>query len=157
MQCDRMAESWRSTLGGQSVVVLSSDFLRSVQTAQRLSGAIRLPRMGITVALRERNFGQLEYQADHNYYSVWERDRKNAVHRWMGVESVTTVLQRTVGLIWQCEKRYSNCFIVLVSHGDALQILETSFRSLRPEMHRSLPHLANAQLRQLNTIGRVFQ
>ena len=41
--------------------------------------------------------------------------------------------------------------VVLVAHGDVLQILQTAFeRSVPPAQHRSLEHLENAQPRWLN-------
>ena len=41
--------------------------------------------------------------------------------------------------------------VVLVAHGDVLQILQTGFAaSVEPSQHRSLPPLPNAQLRYLN-------
>ena len=41
--------------------------------------------------------------------------------------------------------------VVLVAHGDVLQILQTAFDpAVEPSQHRSLPHLPNAELRPLN-------
>eukprot|EP01051_Picozoa_sp_SAG22_P013234 SAG22_NODE_1458_length_4379_cov_5.524766_3_plen_282_part_00 len=41
--------------------------------------------------------------------------------------------------------------VVLVAHGDVLQILQTAFEpDMEPNQHRSLPHLPNAELRLLN-------
>ena len=42
--------------------------------------------------------------------------------------------------------------VVLVAHGDVLQILQTAFEELAPGQHRSLPHLPNAELRLLNEL-----
>ena len=40
--------------------------------------------------------------------------------------------------------------VVLVAHGDVLQILQTAFSAeIEPAAHRSLPHLPNAELRSL--------
>jgi len=148
-QCAARADSWRGELFGRQVVVIASDFLRAVETGLFLVRALNLRRLGTAAVLRERNFGQLEFQTDKNYKLVWDRDRRNPAHRFMGVESVLMVGRRTLGFIRQCEKKYKGCAIVLVSHGDALQILETHFRFLSPQMHRSLPPLRNAELRIL--------
>lgn len=40
--------------------------------------------------------------------------------------------------------------VILVAHGDVLQILQTAFEGVDPREHRSLPHLPNAELRWLN-------
>jgi hypothetical protein len=37
-----------------------------------------------------------------------------------------------------------------VSHGDTLQILQAGFLRMSPSRHRSLPHLAPAEIRQLH-------
>merc|ERR1719414_343626 len=39
--------------------------------------------------------------------------------------------------------------VVLVSHGDALQLLQTAFQGVSPSEHRSLPHLHPGELREL--------
>ena len=39
--------------------------------------------------------------------------------------------------------------ILLVSHGDTLQILEAGFLRMDPSAHRQLPHLDTAQIREL--------
>ncbi|GEM_PF-6369883 len=40
--------------------------------------------------------------------------------------------------------------ILLVSHGDPLQILETAFKDISPALHRSLPHLQTGDVRALD-------
>ena len=40
--------------------------------------------------------------------------------------------------------------VVLVAHGDVLQILQTRFACVDPRTHRSLPHLETAPLRSLS-------
>jgi len=40
--------------------------------------------------------------------------------------------------------------IILVSHGDTLQILQTYFQGIDPHRHRTLPHLETCTFRLLN-------
>mmetsp|Transcript_101209 Transcript_101209/g.326136 ORF Transcript_101209/g.326136 Transcript_101209/m.326136 type:complete len:81 (-) Transcript_101209:64-306(-) len=42
-----------------------------------------------------------------------------------------------------------SAIVVLVSHGDALQLLQTAFQGSPAGVHRSLPHLNPAELREL--------
>ncbi len=48
------------------------------------------------------------------------------------------------------EQVAKNETILLVSHGDILQILQTAFAGIRSGLHRTLPHLETAQLKRLN-------
>ncbi len=63
--------------------------------------------------------------------------------------SVASVATRVKDLIVDLETRFREHVIVLVSHGDTLQILQTVFVGLSPGQHRSLPHLANCEVREL--------
>jgi hypothetical protein len=42
--------------------------------------------------------------------------------------------------------------VALVSHGDTLQILQAAFAGVAPNLHRSLPHLKNCEVRPLELI-----
>jgi broad specificity phosphatase PhoE len=59
------------------------------------------------------------------------------------------VLDRVTALIADLERRYSGRDILLVSHGDTLQILQAGFLRMDPARHRSVPHLATAEIRPL--------
>ena len=52
-------------------------------------------------------------------------------------------------LIVDLERRYSGRDILLVSHGDPLQILQAGFVRIDPSRHRSLPALETAEIRHL--------
>lgn len=47
------------------------------------------------------------------------------------------------------ESAYNDKDILLVSHGDASQVLQTGFQKVDPRQHRSLQHLETAEIRQL--------
>ena len=59
------------------------------------------------------------------------------------------MLDRTTALIADLEQRYSGRDILLVSHGDTLQILQAGFLRVDPSGHRRLPHLDTAEIREL--------
>jgi hypothetical protein len=48
----------------------------------------------------------------------------------------------------ELDSKHSSRTIVLVAHGDTLQILETQFRGLDPSRQRFLRHIMNAEVRQ---------
>lgn len=56
--------------------------------------------------------------------------------------------------IMDLERRHSGRDILLVSHGDTLQILRAGFLRMSPSQHRSLPELKTAEIRQLRLPAR---
>jgi glucosyl-3-phosphoglycerate phosphatase len=66
-----------------------------------------------------------------------------------GAESVAAVLDRATGLVADLERRYAGRDILLVSHGDTLQILQAGFLGMDPAGHRRLPPLRVAEIRAL--------
>jgi glucosyl-3-phosphoglycerate phosphatase len=104
--------------------------------------------------LRERWFGDCDGTADQNYAPVWAQDAKDASLEPLGAESVHSVRRRVTDCVveWndRLEKEQSDpCLIVLVAHGDVLQILQTAFEKIPGTMHRTIPHLDTATLRVL--------
>ncbi|MGD1003317.1 MAG: histidine phosphatase family protein [Minisyncoccia bacterium] len=57
---------------------------------------------------------------------------------------------RVSGLIYDLEDRYVGKNILLVSHGDALQILQTFFENKPSSAHRELRHVQVAEVRKLS-------
>jgi probable phosphoglycerate mutase len=47
------------------------------------------------------------------------------------------------------EQKYKNKKIILIAHGDALQILQSGFQKICSSKHRSLEHLETAEIREL--------
>ena len=133
-----------------NTLIISSDFKRARESAeviyQRLNckTAIRS-----NVRLRERNFGDLELSADENYPRVWEMDEIDPDNRSLGVESPNQVMRRVSALITEFETDFSGETLLLVSHGDALQILQTAFQKEDASQHRSQQHLETAEIRRL--------
>ena len=66
-----------------------------------------------------------------------------------GVEPAAAVLDRTTAFIVDLERGTPVVDILLVSHGDTLQILQAGFLRMNPAAHRSLPGLRTAEIRQL--------
>lgn len=132
-----------------STLIYCSDFLRAVNTATIAAQQITSPNITTTPFLRERYFGQWEATDAANYHKVWQDDAIDSDHTNHQVESVSSVAARAASLIEQLEAIYSNELILLVSHGDTLQILECVFRNIPLSNHRELPALETAELRIL--------
>ena len=107
------------------------------------------PEVSLSEALRERFFGDWEGSAADTYARVWAADQTDSDQVGGGVEPVAAVLDRTTALIADLERRYSGRHILLVSHGDPLQILQAGFLRLSPTSHRRLPALRTAEIRPL--------
>jgi broad specificity phosphatase PhoE len=133
----------------RNTVICSSDFSRAWQTAEIVRAHLGAPEVVIAEALRERCFGDWEASATGNYAQVWAADETNPCYAGGNVEPTTAVLDRSTAFIVDLERRYSGRDILLVSHGDTLQILQAGFLRMNPSQHRSLPELKNAEIRRL--------
>jgi glucosyl-3-phosphoglycerate phosphatase len=130
-------------------VICSSDFSRARQTAEIVRAQLGASEVAIAESLRERCFGEWEGSSTDNYARVWAADETDPDQADSGVEPAASVLNRTTALIVELERRYSGRDILLVSHGDPLQILQAGFLRIDPSSHRSLPALATAEIRLL--------
>lgn len=144
----------------ESLVILSSDLLRAFETATQVLNKNRdLPihqeDVIVETRIRERWFGEWDGKSDENYSRVWQEDFIDASHTNKGVESVYQVMERTTRCVLEWDSalfaKYSkSSMVILVAHGDVLQILQTAFEKKDCRFHRDLQHLETAQLRQLN-------
>lgn len=129
--------------------ILSSDFARARETAEQVQRLLGAAAVELRVELRERFFGSWEGQANDAYERVWAEDARDDAHGEWGVESAQAVLARTTGLVRDLEASHHGETFLLVSHGDALQILLTGFLGLPAGTHRQREHWAPAEIRRL--------
>lgn len=117
-----------------------------------------------TESLRERYFGNYwEGKSNSHYNEIWQhdidgdQDRSPGEEHFDDVETPEKVLNRAVSLLQEIESKYTNKLIILVSHGDTLQILQTGFVGVHPRRQRTLPHLNTAEVRHLSTTSKTGQ
>lgn len=133
-----------------STILLSSDFRRARESAQIVHQMLDCAAdISFESRLRERHFGELELTSDDRYKEVWLEDALNPDSQPNGCESVNQVMARVTALVVHCEESYADKTILLISHGDALQILQTAFARLDGARHRQLQHLHTAEIRRL--------
>lgn len=141
-QLDDVTSHW---LHAVPTRIVHSDFLRTTQTAQCVA-----ERFGLTLEpeprLRERYFGAFEGEPSEHYASVWEGDAADPDHSRHGVEAVSHVAARMQQVITDWEARTVDETIVLVSHGDPLQILLTVLAGKPLSGHRGQPALEPASI-----------
>ncbi len=109
--------------------VVHSDFLRTTHTAARVAAA----------------FG-LEMQKEERLREVWAFDAQNADHTQWQVEPVKRVAARMVAALEALEQRFEGETVLVVSHGDPLQILLTALAGKPLTQHREQPALLPASI-----------
>lgn len=140
--------AWQEKLLDSATIIISSDFMRTRETAEIVKEVLGANEIILTPKLRERFFGTLDKTHHNNYEIVWLDDIKSIGHKNNDVESMEDVLTRTTELIKELEEKYTGENILLVSHGDPIRILQTAFERI-PFAHRSeVPHLQTAEIKK---------
>lgn len=134
----------------QDAVIVSSDFLRAVETAEIVRSALDVELVRLDVRLRERFFGQWDGMHYQNYSEAWEQDEINAELEMNGAESANAVRRRMENVIASLETVFFDRDVVLVSHGDPLRLIQASFCGLEMEQNRTIPYFQTAEFRALN-------
>ena len=130
--------------------IISSDFLRTNESAVIAYQLLQAKKeIHYSINLRERFFGDHELKDNSFYQAIWNDDALDSSHTINNVESADAVMERTSSLIVRLEDDFNEEVFLLVSHGDALQILQAAFGKIPPSLHRSLPHLETAEIREL--------
>lgn len=140
-------EAARHGLGADAVVV-TSDFARAHQTAKEFCAVLDAKGPRLDERLRERGFGTHDEGPATAYELVWADDlaRRDGAHE---VESVREVAERASSVLREADALAERAPVVLVAHGDVLQIMLAVGEGMDPYDHRSVPHLGNAELRRV--------
>ncbi|ATG56446.1 histidine phosphatase family protein [Brachybacterium ginsengisoli] len=133
---------------GPGTVVISSDFARALQTAEEFAAGIGAAAPRVDERLRERSFGGYDEGPASAYDEVWRVDRGRGTHEG-GVEQVAAVAARVLAVLREADDLASTAPVVLVAHGDVLQIALALGAGADPHEHRDVPHLGNAELREI--------
>lgn len=122
-------------------LAVHSDFLRTAQTARRVGEHFGIA-CRVDTGLRERYFGAWDGGSDRHYAAVWARDavapgEMAASHVGkQGVETVAQVAGRMRGVLASLDARLNGEVVLVVSHGDPLQILLTALAGRPLSAHR---------------------
>ena len=138
------------SLPRHKLLIFSSPLLRareSAELAQQLIGCDAPPI--VDARLRERGFGALEGGSDARYDEIWAHDRVDAGSAPHGVEPAEAVRERVLELLCELEQQNAGQAILLVAHGDTIQILWTVFAGLGAGEHRRRDALQPGQLLEL--------
>ena len=150
----------------KDVCIYYSDFKRTTETAKLLGQHLvenwgtttngqESVRLNVSELLRERRFGDLDKnKGDLSYEIIWKYDKLDADHTKYGVESVHHTFGRIKQFIEDMEQRNNGKVIIIVSHGDICQIMQTWFEGVHPRQHHDLPYIQNAEVRDLTAIAK---
>lgn len=131
-------------------VIVTSDFRRTVETAEIIRRVFGAEPVRLDPRMRERLFGQWEGARYTHYSDAWQKDAVDPDQMIDGVESANAVRRRLVDAVLSFESEFSDRDIVLVSHGDPLRLLQTAFDGLAASRNQTLPYFETAGWRLLN-------
>ncbi|KAL3539142.1 hypothetical protein ACH5RR_002508 [Cinchona calisaya] len=120
----------------ENVRICYSPFSRTSHTAKVVASVINLPFEGpqckVVAELRERFFGPSYELASHDKYpEIWALDEKDPFLPPEGGESVADVVSRLTKALISMESEFEGCAVLIVSHGDPLQILQTILKAAK--------------------------
>lgn len=147
-QAQRAARAARELGLGEGTLLVSSDFARALQTAQEFAAVLGAAEPRIEARLRERGFGTHDEGPASAYDQIWAVDRARGAHK-DEVEQVDAVAARVDQVLREADALSAGAPVVLVAHGDILQIALAIGAGMDPHDHRDVPHLGNAELRAL--------
>jgi broad specificity phosphatase PhoE len=134
---------------GKPLYIFHSDFSRTAQSALIFAAETPCRKILPSILLRERFFGLLEGKSNHRYQDIWELDNAESALEPFGAEPAESVFNRMSRFVEVVNNRFSGAAILIISHGDPLQILLTRTHNLEPQQHRQVPHLNTAEIREL--------
>ncbi|XP_057966340.1 uncharacterized protein LOC131156563 isoform X1 [Malania oleifera] len=127
----------------ENVRICYSPFSRTSHTAKVVASVLNLPFEGpqckVMEYLRERYFGpSFELMSHDKYPEIWALDEKDPFMQPEGGESVADVASRLAIAMETMESEFQGCTILVVSHGDPLQILQTMLGALKQQTDSAL-------------------
>ncbi|CAL5376902.1 unnamed protein product [Camellia sinensis] len=132
----------------ENVRICYSPFSRTRHTAKVVASVLNIPFEGpqckMIEDLRERFFGPSFELTSHDKYSeIWALDAKDPFMKPEGGESVADVVSRLTSALITIESEFQGCTILVVSHGDPLQILQTILNAAKEHTGPNVDDLAS--------------
>ncbi|KZV37885.1 MATE efflux family protein 3, chloroplastic [Dorcoceras hygrometricum] len=120
----------KRNIGIEQIRICYSPFSRTSHTAKVVASVLDVPFDGSQCKamedLRERYFGcSFELMSHDKYPEIWAMDEKDPFTRPEEGESVADVVTRLTRALTDMESEFEDCTVLIVSHGDPLQILQT--------------------------------
>lgn len=130
----------------ENVQICYSPFSRTTDTAKTVANVLGIPfessQCKAVIEFRERYFGPLfELHSHEKYSEIWALDEKDPFMPPEGGESVVDVASRIALGLAAIEAEFQGFTVLVVSHGDPLQILQTvlsAAKQLEPSKERDI-------------------
>ncbi|XP_051146745.1 uncharacterized protein LOC127262204 [Andrographis paniculata] len=129
-------------IGLENVRICYSPFARTTQTAKMVASVLNIAfesfQCQVVHNIRERFFGpSYELKSHDKYPEIWAMDEINPFTQPEGGESVADVATRFTRALGMMESTFENCAVLVVSHGDPLQILQASINAAKEHREAS--------------------
>ncbi|XP_042002684.1 metal-independent phosphoserine phosphatase-like isoform X1 [Salvia splendens] len=133
-----LKELRENNIGLENVRICYSPFSRTTHTAKVVASVLDIPLEGpqckVVHDLRERFFGSsFELKSHDKYSEIWALDAKDPFLQPEGGESVADVATRLTSALALMESEFEGCTVLIVSHGDPLQILQTIMNAAKED------------------------
>lgn len=127
----------------ENVRICYSPFSRTAHTAQVVASVLDISFEGgqcmVLEDLRERFFGpSYELKSHDKYPDIWALDEKDPFMQPEGGESVADVVSRLTNSLINMESQFQGCRVLVVSHGDPLQIFQTILNAAKDSCENDL-------------------
>lgn len=126
-------------------LIYSSDFLRTMQTAEILADVIGVKTVETAPELRERFFGVFELKNESAYYAALKDSA--LVEELDTVENMESIMNRVRQLIYNLENKHTAKKIIFVAHGDTIRAIDGVLRGLSPSFADKLPMPVHGYIR----------
>jgi probable phosphoglycerate mutase len=147
-----VSDAQANGLLAKPIRVLASPLLRARESAQIVAEALDA-HVRIDARLIERGFGSLELASDAQYERIWLADRADPSHRDSDVESLTSILDRVVELLWELDVTARDETVVLCTHGDVASVLLCAAAGRPLSQHRDVGAMGNGELRTVASLA----
>lgn len=130
-------------------LIVSSDLRRARETAEIARAVLEAPPVRLDPRLRERVFGQGEGGTNLLYDVVWAEDPLDPSRSRWCTEPVADLAARIMALLRELETEARGRTVLLVAHGDPLQVLRAVLSGHGPGAHRHSDHWKPGEVARL--------
>jgi broad specificity phosphatase PhoE len=141
-----------------STLIIASPFLRTRQTAEIVRTELGTEDVVIWEGLRERGCGTLHGTvASSAHQQMKSMDASQNYVDALRVETSTALGVRMLEVLLDLEQRFDGRCLLLVSHGDPLQMLEAVVGGVAPRYFRQISMPDKAEVRLLAKVDDVLE
>ncbi len=133
--CEQVAAAAKNLKQEKIDLIVSSDFVRTRETAELVLKALGLPndRLSIDQRLGEVNHGELDRQPVNVYHKIFKTKEEYFIKPLPGGESFNDVKRRTGDALYDLERRYQGKTILIVTHESPAWLLLAAASGLNIE------------------------